>query len=104
MNSDPSLPELPPEPPPEKRPSGLHSGSVQDLGRVWAVGAEFAATVGAAALIGYLFDYFLGTTPWGMVVWVVMGLLSGFIRLVREAGRLNREAGRKAQNRRSDPR
>jgi ATP synthase protein I len=50
---------------------------------------------------GYVLDRWLGSSPWLMLVGLLLGIASGFINLFRAAGIFGRE-GRQAEGDRSD--
>ena len=50
--------------------------------------ALFAAVVGMG-LIGWLLDRWLGTSPWLLVVGLVLGAVAGFYEFVRLTSKLN---------------
>jgi ATP synthase protein I len=37
-------------------------------------------------MFGWLLDYWLGTTPWGLVVLVMLGFAAGVLNVMRAAG------------------
>ena len=45
----------------------------------------------AFAAIGFAVDYFAHTTPWGVVVGAILGLVVGTYRFIREALALSRQ-------------
>jgi ATP synthase protein I len=38
------------------------------------------------ALLGYLFDRFAGTAPWGMIVFLLLGFCAGVLNVLRSTG------------------
>jgi len=56
------------------------------------VGLELAGAVAGFALVGYWIDRHYGTSPWGLVVGVVLGIVGGLYNFVKEALRATREA------------
>ncbi len=55
-----------------------------------SVGLELGISVGIGLLVGYYLDRWLGTEPWMMLLWLVLGLVAGFrgvFRAVNEADR-----------------
>jgi ATP synthase protein I len=61
--------------------------------------SEFISAVLVGALLGYLFDRFVGTAPWGLIVLLLLGFCAGVLNVLRAAGRvshpLERNDGRK---------
>lgn len=55
------------------------------------LGSEFVAGVLVGAGLGWGFDYFLGTSPWGMIVFLLLGFGASIVNMLRAAG----ETGRK---------
>ncbi len=62
--------------------------------RYSGVGLELAGAIAGFALIGYWVDGKFGTSPWGMLGGVVLGLVGGLYNLVRESLAAMREANR----------
>ena len=56
------------------------------------LGSEFVAGVLVGAGIGWGFDYLLGTSPWGFIVFMLFGFGASILNMMRAAG----ETGRKA--------
>ncbi|AKI01547.1 hypothetical protein IMCC20628_02852 [Hoeflea sp. IMCC20628] len=48
--------------------------------------SEFIAGVIVGALLGYLFDQFLGTSPWGLIVFLLLGFCAGVLNVLRSTG------------------
>ena len=57
---------------------------VRDGGSVGAVLALGFAAVGAA--IGWLLDRWLGISPWGLIVFLLLGFAAGVLNVMRAAG------------------
>ncbi|QIB34383.1 AtpZ/AtpI family protein [Ancylobacter pratisalsi] len=55
------------------------------------LGAEFVAGVLVGAGLGWGFDRLLGTTPWGFIVFLLLGFGASIMNMMRAAG----ETGRK---------
>ena len=47
----------------------------------WVAGGAFLGSILSGALLGYLADMWLGTDPWLVVVGIVVGSYSGFVRM-----------------------
>lgn len=48
--------------------------------------SEFIAGVIVGALLGYLIDRFTGTSPWGMIVFLLLGFCAGVLNVLRSTG------------------
>jgi F0F1-type ATP synthase assembly protein I len=56
------------------------------------IGLEFAGAIAGFALLGYWIDRRFATSPWGLAVGVVLGMVGGLYNLVRESFQATREA------------
>ena len=50
--------------------------------------SEFISAIVVGAVLGYLFDRFVGTTPWGMIVLLLLGFCAGVLNVLRAAGKV----------------
>ncbi len=66
----------------EVNKSSTSSGVAQAM----RLSSEFIAGVCVGAGIGYLFDKYLGTSPWGMIVFLLLGFGAGVLNALRSAG------------------
>ena len=48
--------------------------------------SEFIAGILVGAGIGYLIDRIAGTSPWGMIVFLLLGFVAGVLNVLRAAG------------------
>lgn len=48
--------------------------------------SEFIGGVAVGAGLGYLIDRFFGTSPWGMIVMLLVGFGAGVLNVLRSAG------------------
>jgi ATP synthase protein I len=55
-------------------------GDVESRG--WAVGVEFVGAVLVSAFIGWLLDRWLGTKPWLMILFLLLGFAAGLRRAI----------------------
>jgi ATP synthase protein I len=53
-------------------------------------GGEFGAAIIVGALLGYGADYFLHTSPWGLVIGFGLGFVAGVVNVVRVAQSFNK--------------
>jgi ATP synthase protein I len=47
---------------------------------------ELVAGVAVGALIGWLLDRWLGISPWGLIVFLLLGFAAGVLNVMRSAG------------------
>lgn len=48
--------------------------------------SEFISAIVVGVILGYLFDRFLGTSPWGLIVFLLIGFCAGVLNVLRSAG------------------
>ncbi len=71
---------------------GPQSGKLlKATARLASVGIELSISTVLGALGGRWLDGKLGTTPWLMIVGLILGVAAGFRSLIRTAQRANRE-------------
>lgn len=66
-------------PPARKEAAGGYALAVK-------LSSEFIAGVLVGAGLGYLFDRFLGTAPWGMIFFLLLGFCAGVLNVLRSTG------------------
>ena len=60
--------------------------------RYSGVGLELAGATAGLALLGYWLDRHFGTSPWGILGGVIIGIVGGLYNLVRESLEAVRQA------------
>ena len=53
-------------------------------------GGEFGAAIIVGALLGYGADYFLHSSPWGLIIGFGLGFAAGIVNVVRVAQSFNK--------------
>jgi ATP synthase protein I len=72
---------------------GSASGSSTDMSgfaRGMRLSAELVGGVVIGFILGWLFDRVLGTSPWGLIVFLLLGFVAGVLNVMRSAGVLKR--------------
>ena len=54
----------------------------------WMVGGSFVGSILSGTLLGYLADRWLDTAPWMVVVGILLGSYSGFMRLWHQSDKM----------------
>ncbi|MET0708940.1 MAG: AtpZ/AtpI family protein [Tardiphaga sp.] len=66
------------------------SGNAQSRASAMAVGlrlsSELVAGVVVGTILGWGFDRLLSTSPWGLIVFMLLGFVAGVINVMRSAG------------------
>ena len=62
------------------------AGDPSGLGRAFRASAEFVAGIVTGGFLGWLFDKGLGTSPWGLIVFLLLGFVAGVYNVLRSAG------------------
>ena len=57
------------------------------------LGADFVAGVVLGAALGWGFDKLFGTTPWGLIVFLLLGFAAGTLSVMRSAGLVAKKPG-----------
>jgi F0F1-type ATP synthase assembly protein I len=53
--------------------------------RYSGIGLELAGAIGGLAFVGYWIDRRFGTSPWGILGGVVLGLIGGLYNMVKQS-------------------
>lgn len=56
------------------------------IGQALKLSSEFVGGVAVGAGIGWLLDTWLGTMPWGLIVFLMLGFAAGVLNVLRSAG------------------
>ena len=65
-------------------------GSSEGMGAGLRIAVELAAAIAVGTAIGIFLDRWLGTRPWLLIVFFVLGCAAGFLNLYRTAQELDR--------------
>lgn len=70
-----------------------------NLAMAWRLSADFIAGVVLGAALGWGFDRLFGTSPWGLVVFLLLGFAAGTLSVMRTAGLVKPGPGDPGQGR-----
>jgi ATP synthase protein I len=70
--------------PPESSPPSRTDASA--IARGFRLSTELVAGVLVGAFIGWVLDWWLGISPWGMIVFLLLGFAAGVLNVMRAAG------------------
>lgn len=68
----------------QKQQTASISGSAMAFGL--RLSSAFVGSVLVGAAIGWGIDHFLPTSPWGLIVFVLIGFVAGLVNLIKAAG------------------
>ncbi|BCH26226.1 ATP synthase protein I [Mesorhizobium sp. L-8-10] len=73
---------------PERRngSEGAKPGSVSGYGQALKLSSEFIAGIVVGAGLGWFIDRLAGTSPWGLIAFLLLGFGAGVLNVLRSAG------------------
>jgi ATP synthase protein I len=87
---DEQIGALTPKPPVEDDAAGGRRGNPSNLARALRLSSEFIAGILLGIFVGWLVDYFTGWSPWGLIVFLLLGFAAGTINAMRSAGLMSK--------------
>ena len=82
----------------EKVQAGTEGQAAHARASAMAVGlrlsSELVAGVLVGALLGWGFDRLLSTSPWGLIVFLLLGFTAGVLNVMRSAGAMTKQSER----------
>jgi ATP synthase protein I len=70
----------------EGAPGASPTSDPSAIARGFRLSVELVAGVLVGAGIGWLLDWWLGISPWGMIVFLLLGFAAGVLNVMRAAG------------------
>ena len=67
----------------------VRQGEMTGVGRGFRLASEFVAAIIVGAGLGWGLDQLAGTTPWGMIVLLLLGFAAGVLNVIRATAELN---------------
>jgi len=65
---------------------GSRSSTSRGIAQAFRLSSEFIAGIAVGAGFGYALDTLAGTSPWGMIVLLLLGFAAGVLNTMRSAG------------------
>jgi ATP synthase protein I len=62
------------------------AGGATGYGQAFKLSSEFIAGIAVGLGIGWLVDRLAGTSPWGLIVFLLLGFGAGILNVLRSAG------------------
>lgn len=67
---------------------GSGTGGVSGYGQALKISSEFIAGIAVGAGLGWLIDRVVGTSPWGLIVFLLLGFCAGVLNVLRSMGKI----------------
>lgn len=78
------------------------SNDASGYAQAMRLSTDFVAGVVVGSGIGWFVDQWLDTTPWGLIVFLLLGFVAGVLNVLRSAGLMVEHKIRSADDTRSD--
>jgi ATP synthase protein I len=75
-----------PDRPSERSPGQRSTADPSAIARGFRLSTELVAGVLVGAAVGWVIDRWLGISPWGMIVFLLLGFTAGVLNVMRAAG------------------
>jgi len=72
--------------PPSGGPGADRATTASGYAKGFRLSSELVAGVVVGAGIGWLLDHWLGISPWGLIVFLLLGFAAGVLNVMRSAG------------------
>lgn len=66
----------------------------------WSAGADFVSTIVAGLLLGLFLDWWWGTAPWMVIVGILLGVYSGWRKMMQQSKKIDDQAAEAMRRRR----
>lgn len=87
------------------RPAGEDSkgGGATGYGQALKLSSEFIAGIAVGVGLGWFIDRMAGTSPWGLIVFLLLGFGAGILNVLRSAGLVAESGSRAPKDGSADP-
>jgi ATP synthase protein I len=73
------------------KPDGKGLGALRNAALVSSIGLTLVLATVIGFGMGYLLDRWLGTKPWLMLLFTILGIVAGFVEMIRAVVRSNQD-------------
>ena len=82
-----------------KEDNGSETGGVVGYGQALKLSSEFIAGIAVGVGIGWFIDTMAGTSPWGLIIFLLLGFVAGVLNVLRSAGMIAQPGSTSAPDR-----
>lgn len=75
---------------------GANSDTVAGFGQALKLSSEFIAGIVVGAGLGWFIDRMAGTSPWGLIVFLLLGFGAGILNVLRSAGLIAKQGPKRS--------
>lgn len=65
-----------------------NTSGIGGVAQAFKISSEFIAGIVVGGGLGWGIDYFFGTSPWGLIVFLLLGFCAGILNVLRASGRI----------------
>ncbi|MET3600232.1 AtpZ/AtpI family protein [Martelella mangrovi] len=69
-----------------RKAAGSSANDRREMSKGLKLSSEFMAAIFVGFMLGYLLDKFAGTSPWGMIGFLLLGFGAGVLNVLRSVG------------------
>lgn len=73
---------------PERQERKEGAGGASGYGQAMKLSSEFIAGIVVGAGLGWMIDRLAGTSPWGLVIFLLLGFVAGVLNVLRAVGQV----------------
>ena len=73
---------------PDRQEGKQGAGGAAGYGQAMKLSSEFIAGIAVGAGLGWMIDRLAGTSPWGLVVFLLLGFAAGVLNVLRSVGKI----------------
>lgn len=85
----------------QKLADGAKARENTGYGQAMRLSSEFIAGIVVGTVIGWIIDRVAGTSPWGLIIFLLLGFVAGVLNVLRSAGMVAEGGIRKPDSDRS---